>query len=28
VCHSKAFTTNGDYADFSYVLQLAKPKKP
>jgi hypothetical protein len=27
VCHSKAFTTNGDYGDFSYVLQLAKPKK-
>jgi hypothetical protein len=22
-CHSKAFTTNGDYADFSYLLQLA-----
>lgn len=24
VCHSKAFTTRGDYADFSYLLQLAK----
>ncbi|MEK6260933.1 MAG: hypothetical protein AABP62_20220 [Planctomycetota bacterium] len=27
VCHSKAFTTNGDYSDFSYLLQLAKPKQ-
>jgi hypothetical protein len=24
VCHSRAFTTNGDYADFSYLLQLAR----
>lgn len=23
-CHSKAGTTNGDYADFSYLLQFAK----
>jgi hypothetical protein len=23
-CHSKATTTNGDYADFSYLLQFAK----
>jgi hypothetical protein len=25
-CHGKAFTTNGDYADFSYLLQLAHPR--
>ncbi len=24
VCHSKAFTTRGDYADFSFLLQFAK----
>lgn len=24
VCHSKAFTIRGDYADFSFLLQLAK----